>query len=194
MTLHNAVLSSQEFLRLRNGDKRVFRKVYDAYLGLVQYVVLRCGIDETECRDIVQDTFLRLYRKAGEIQNKDSVKSWLLVCARNLALDHRRKQLRQNTESVADIPESGQGLWSDAVDSSQRELELQLIGNLLTQIQAESGDATLAMFYGEGLSIKEIAEKLGEPASSTTSRLCRLRRKYQQRFEEHLEALRASYL
>jgi len=193
MTSSETQLSNSEFEKLKNGDKQIFRNVYDMHVGFVQYVVKRCGVAESDRNDIVQETFFRLFHRANEIKNQETLKSWLIVCARNLSLDYLRKQKRRSTETVADFSDETRSYWSGTSDTHERELELQLVGRLIHQIYVETGDVTLKLFYNEGLSIKEIASRTGESIGTVTSRLCRLRKKYHRRFEEHIETLRASF-
>ena len=59
------VLSEAEFLRLKNGDKTLFKRIFDQYFSLVKYVVMQCGISSDEAMDIVQEVFLRLRGHPG---------------------------------------------------------------------------------------------------------------------------------
>lgn len=135
-------LSAEDFARLQRGDGVVFRRVYDAYVGLIQYVVRRCGADAAAADDLVQETFMRLLRKAGDIQQPGAVKAWLVTTARHLTLDELSRQRRYvaASDEHADTADAG-------MESVRRELEIALVGELVEQISRESGDATLADFF-----------------------------------------------
>lgn len=180
-------LSAEDFARLQRGDGVIFRRVYDAYVGLIQYVVRRCGADAAAADDLVQETFMRLLRKAGDIQQPGAVKAWLVTTARHLTLDELSRQRRYVAagDEHADTADAG-------MESVRRELEIALVGELVEQISRESGDATLADFYVRGRSTKEIAAERGEALSTVTTRLSRLRRRFQDHLRGHIEALRAS--
>ena len=180
-------LSAEDFARLQRGDGVVFRRVYDAYVGLIQYVVRRCGADAAAADDLVQETFMRLLRKAGDIQQPGAVKAWLVTTARHLTLDELSRQRRYvaASDEHADTADAG-------MESVRRELEIALVGELVEQISRESGDATLADFYVRGRSAKEIAAERGEALSTVTTRLSRLRRRFQDHLRGHIEVLRAS--
>ena len=73
--LGSSLLDALEFQKLQTGDQAVFKKVYDAYFGLVVYTVKRCGIEHEEALDIVQDSFIKLYNKANQIKSQNTLKS-----------------------------------------------------------------------------------------------------------------------
>lgn len=180
-------LSAEDFARLQRGDGVVFRRVYEAYVGLIQYVVRRSGADPALADDLVQETFMRLLRKAGDIQQPSAIKAWLVTTARHLTLDELSRRRRfvpagdEQTETV-----------DAAFESARRELEVALVGELVEKISREANDGTFADFYVRGRSAKQIAADRGEALSTVTTRLSRLRKRFQDHLRGHIEALRAS--
>lgn len=181
-------LTEDEFIRLKDQDKLVFKKVYVQYFALVMYVVKRCGITQAECEDVVQDIFLKLFHQAASIQDRNSIKAWLSISARNLALDHLRRQ-KTRTDKAEEIKYSVQQTAAQSDGTLLKELEVVLIGNLLIQIEQETGDSTLTLFYREGLTASEIARRNNEPVSTVTNRLSRMRKRFRDYFVDHLQQL-----
>lgn len=200
-------LTNEHFTRLKTGDHLVFKQVYDDYFGLVHFVVKQCGIGGEDALDIVHDTFLTLYKKAGTIQQAQAIKSWLITTAKNLTVDMLRKQklandyTRQeqgehhntpgNFDHSTSMNRADDGLLAA---SELYELELYLLGQLIDETQQETLDDTFVLFYREGLTAKEIAERKGEPVSTVTNRLSRLRSRYREKFIAQLTNLRESSL
>jgi RNA polymerase sigma-70 factor (ECF subfamily) len=176
---------------LRRGDRREFRRVYDAYVGLVAHVATRCGMQKEERDEIVQETFLKLYERGGEVREAKALKAWLAVTARNLALDRIRRRARRRTDAVGADLDALAPAGEDALDSARRELELELVRELLDKIAAAPGGETLKLFYADGLTAKEIAARNGEAISTVTTRLSRLRQRFQAELAAHVEALRS---
>lgn len=178
-------LSEEEFASLQRNDRVVFRRVFQQYIGLIQYVVRRCGADAAMSDDIVQETFLRLLLRAKEIKQPSALKAWLATTARNLTLDERRrrKNLVTADNDNADNPDT-------TLESLQHELDVALVGELIQAVSQECGDSTFSDFYLHGQSAKEIAAAKGEAISTVTTRLSRLRNRFQERFRLHLQALR----
>jgi RNA polymerase sigma-70 factor (ECF subfamily) len=182
------LLSDQEFRLLQQGDAASFQKVYDAYYGLIQYIIQRCGVDHEDKRDLIQETFLRLHTKACDIKEASAVKAWLVSCARHLTLDYQR---RKKFVSLDD-PELGSSLERMADESQaqwHRELELRLVGQLVQEVCQQEKDDTFKLFYLDGLKAREIAQQRGEALSTVTTRISRLRQKFRDVFEQHLDRL-----
>jgi RNA polymerase sigma-70 factor (ECF subfamily) len=191
----SALLNALEFEKLQSGDQAVFKKVYDAHFGLVVFMVKRCGVSHDEALDIVQDSFIKLYKKANQIQSQNTLKSWLVTTARNQAMDHLRKQKlvakhaeKERLNQGHDV-EVGNGLVSD---EQLHELQLVVLGELIEDIQNETNDNTFTLFYRDGMSVKAIAKRQGEPISTITNRLSRLRKRFRDKFETHLKNLHDS--
>jgi len=189
------LLDALEFQKLQSGDQAVFKKVYDAYFGLAIFVVKRCGMGHEEALDIVQDSFIKLYKKADQIKSRKTLKSWLMTIARHQAMDYRRKQKLVNKH--AETERLNQNHFGDNVkglvsDDQLHEMQLLVIGELIDDIQNETNDETFTLFYRQGLSIKEIAKSRDEPVSTITNRLSRMRKRFREKFETHLKELNDS--
>lgn len=85
--------TEQQYMRLiAAGDREAFAYVTTEYMSDVYrfaYAILR---DRAEAEDITQETFLRLWNKAGDWQPTGRLKSWLLRIAHNLCMDGLRGQ------------------------------------------------------------------------------------------------------
>lgn len=183
-------LTAAEWRRLVDGDRAVFRRVYEAYVGLLRYVAGRLGLGGEEVDEIVQETFLRLYERAGEVQDASKLKAWLVAATRNQAIDRLRSRRRQATPAASgDLSDASAQLWVPHVDVT-RELEIDLVRDLLGRIAGAPGGETFRLFYVEGLSAKEIAARNGEAISTVTTRLSRLRDKFGEELRQHVLALR----
>ena len=189
-------LTELQFSRFQAGDKTEFKRVYDQYFGLVHYVAKQCGLNDEEALDVVQDSFLNLFKNAALIEAATGLKYWLVTTARNKSLDHLRKQKlqqRQLQSLTAELDSNqGQGVSPGTLmvsDTLLRELEIKLLGDLLVAIERDTNDDTLTLFYQQGLSAKQIAEAKGEPVSTVTNRISRGRKKFRETFESHLRNL-----
>lgn len=189
------LLDPEEFHKLQLGDKKIYKKVYNEHFSLIHYVVTRCGVTKEDSLDIVQETFIKLHHKSIQLQSASSIKSWLIVAARNLALDHIRKQkIHQqylNTHGQDDKIYSS----SDGISEQQlHELELALVGRLIEEIELETNDDTFSLYYREGLTAKVIAERHGEALSTVTNRISRLRNRFREKFQSHIKKLHDAVL
>jgi len=182
------LLSDQEFSAFKQGNGRVFHKVFDQYYGLVKYIVKRCGVSNGDVADIVQESFFRLYQHKKALTHQAVIKSWLANTAKNLSIDFLRKHKR--VSALTD--EQSDKMAEQSTENDTRELEIELIGKLLKKISIETGETSAVDFYIKGLSAKQIAEINSEPISSVTNRLSRFRKKFKHRLIQHIEELRAT--
>jgi RNA polymerase sigma-70 factor (ECF subfamily) len=183
-------LTKQQFDRIKSGDKTVFKWVYDQYFGLVHYLVKRCGLNDDDALDIVQESFFKLYKNIDSIQTPQGIKSWLITTARNMAIDHLRKRNTENAylESAQNAPE--ELVEQDGLSPSLlRALEVELLSKLLREFEQQTKDDTLTLFYQQGLSAKAIAQTKGEPISTVTNRISRARQKFRKTIEIHIQNL-----
>ena len=111
--------------------------------------------DLERARDVVQDTFIRLYQ-----QDRDKVsrglKTWLFTVCRNRALDILRKEKRMvelDDEAAVRIRSSDAGP-DDATDWDERVGQVMQALDRLSENQRE----VIRLKFQQGLSYKEISE------------------------------------
>jgi RNA polymerase sigma-70 factor (ECF subfamily) len=151
--------------RIQNGDHDALKLLFDRYSKLVFCVVVRVLHDVGEAEDVVQEVFSNLYQKAFLFDsNKGTAKSWILRAAFRRALDRHSYLKKRHFYPGENLALVGD-LLCEAVD-----LERQIVARLsLEQLQhlqnelSEEQRQTLQLFFFEGMTFQEIAEKLREP-------------------------------
>jgi RNA polymerase sigma-70 factor, ECF subfamily len=83
---------------IRDGDRDAFMSVVRIYQQRVFAMAYSILHNKEDALDIVQETFLRLYRKADLYREGNNFQAWLLQIARNLCVDHYRKNIRKRRE------------------------------------------------------------------------------------------------
>jgi len=77
--------------RIADGDAAAFRLLVDRHADRLLAFSQRLLGDRSAAEDVVQDTYLSLWRKAGDWTPKARVSTWLYRVARNAALDRLRR-------------------------------------------------------------------------------------------------------
>lgn len=114
--------------------------------------------DRERARDIVQDTFIRLYQQDVE-KVKDGLKSWLFTVCRNRALDVLRKEKRL-------VSTEDEILMKEAVDCDHQ-AEKSDLADLLDEVMSlldqlsENQQQVIRLKYEQGMSYKEISDETG---------------------------------
>jgi len=114
--------------------------------------------DVERAKDVVQDTFIRLYKQDVE-QVKGGLKSWLYTVCRNRALDILRKEKRMI--SVEDEELQREAVSVDAPDkAAQQNEQVNRVMHFMERL-SENQRTVITMKFQQGLSYAEIAEKTG---------------------------------
>jgi RNA polymerase sigma-70 factor (ECF subfamily) len=159
-------------LRLAAGQEEAFRQFQSLYFDrLYRFLLTVARGDETQAREALQETLLRVARHARRFDDEEAFWNWLAAVARNAARDAGRKERRYSAllarftqRSRPAAPAPGQeGALAVALEESVGELE--------------PGDRQLIEGkYLDGQSVRELAAQAGLTEKAVESRLLRLRR------------------
>src|SRR5688572_8229368 len=86
---------------LQQGSKDSFRAFYDRYFIPLFYFAKGYVTNEQAAEDIATEAFIRLWSKHGDFDSAAKVKNFLYLAARNLAVDHLRRDKRRHTRDAA---------------------------------------------------------------------------------------------
>ncbi len=75
---------------LKAGEDLALNKLIQRHREALYFFAFRYLHDESAARDVVQETFVRVYFKASSFEPKSSVKTWLYTIAANLSRDRLR--------------------------------------------------------------------------------------------------------
>jgi RNA polymerase sigma-70 factor (ECF subfamily) len=137
-----------------------------------------------DVEDLAQETFLRAWKRLGELREPERFAGWLARIAVNAALDfHRRAAVRPRAASLdaegAPEPAAG-GAPGDRrlVVDEEFSRALEAIGELDPRSRA-----AVVLRFHEGLPVKEVAARLGDSPAATAMRLTRALRALRKRLE-----------
>jgi RNA polymerase sigma-70 factor, ECF subfamily len=160
--------------RMAAGDGSGATGLYDRHGRAIYSLVLRILGDEGDAEEVVQDVFAQAWRQAGKYDpSRGAVAAWLLVMARTRAIDRlRARRSRRDALTVdgdrimATLPSSLPDVASELLDAEQaRRMQQALAGLPLLQ------RAAIELAYYEGLSQREIADRLEEPLGTIKTRI-----------------------
>ena len=89
--------------RLASGDQRALSVAFDRHAAAVTRYAWAIAPSRMDVEEIVQDTFLTLWRKAADIMLAEtSMLPWLLVTCRNFGMNAVRRAARNRAEELGD--------------------------------------------------------------------------------------------
>ena len=86
-------------VRAADGDDHAFESLVQRYQGRVFRLATRLTCD-SDAADVVQETFLQVYRHLPAFRGESRFGTWLYRIATNASLMHRRARARRPTESL----------------------------------------------------------------------------------------------
>jgi RNA polymerase sigma-70 factor (ECF subfamily) len=146
-------------------DSKGLDLLYTRYSRLVFGIAFRILNDKSEAEEVVQEVFFGVYRKAPLFDPaKGSAKGWLVQNAFSRARDRRAHLLRRGFYSGTDIESLDDTL--PGRDDVEREVGVRLdFSHLLSAFEdlTQMQRRTLELFYFQGMELREISQRLGEP-------------------------------
>ncbi len=153
-------------VKVEQGDQQAMGLLFDRYSGIVYSVALRVLKDTGQAEDVTQDIFIQIWKKPGAfISGRGSLGAWLVVVARNRAIDSLRR--RRPTDSVEDVVLAAS---TDLAAEAERNALIEKVRAYMHQLPPEQRKS-VEMAYFEGLSHSEIAEKTGDPLGTVKTRI-----------------------
>lgn len=173
-------MSEEEMLvGCKANQEQAQKCLFDKYSRIMTGVCMRYADSYEEAQDIVQDGFIKIFKKIEMFTGKGSLEGWIRRIMVNTALDHLRsiKNFRFNM-SVEDV-QSSLKIEQKVVGELQAE-------DLLKLVQAlPKGYRTVFNMYAiEGYSHKEIGEALNVSENTSKSQYSRARSILQKKLEE----------
>ncbi len=89
-------------LQAREGDREAFKAITRLFQKKVYLLAFSFFRNHEDAMDIVQETFLRFFQKAAMFEQEKNFQNWLLQIAKNLCIDHYRKQHKKDREFLVD--------------------------------------------------------------------------------------------
>jgi len=87
-------------LRALSGEEAAFGEILRRYESRVYALARRLTRSPADAEDVLQDTFVRVYRKLSSFRGEARFSTWLFRVATNCALMLRRRQRRQRTRPL----------------------------------------------------------------------------------------------
>jgi len=146
--------------RIKRGDREAFTELVRLHQKRIFLLAFSFFHNREDAMDIVQETFLRFYQKIHSFQKGKNFQSWILQIAKNLCIDHYRKNHSQRKEWRSDKNIEEMNLPSQDNHDSNRASDLKAIFSRCLENLAERQRMVFVLKHYNQLKYKEIAEVL----------------------------------
>ncbi|GGO05254.1 RNA polymerase sigma factor [Saccharibacillus kuerlensis] len=166
-------LTERELLmQIRQGDKQRYALIVDQYKNKIYGLLRGMGAGHQDAQDLAQETFIRAYRKLGDLKEEERFSAWIYSIAVNAMRDFTRKRrpLYIEDENIAE-PRS-----DDTPERQVLELEMRREVHRLLERLPEKYRIVLLLRYTNELSYEEIAGITGLSANQVKNRIYRAKK------------------
>ena len=175
---------------VRRGDDRAFELLYERYQRRIHAYVMGMVKDHGRAEDITQEVFVSALRRMRETERPIAFKPWIYEIAKNACIDQFRRSRRAQEVSL----QADEGLHAgdygklvgseptpDAAVAAKQDLD-NLCGAFVGL--SDTHHEILVMRELEGLSYREIGERLGMSRPAVESTLFRARRRLSEEYDD----------
>lgn len=168
------MLSEKDILKAcQKNPSEGQRLLYTKYAPLLKGISLRYVKDRDEAADVLQDAFVKIFKKLGSFQNEGSLEGWLKRIVVNTALDHlQRKKTKAEVAFSQDEAQHEQASSSDQDEENIVSMMMDCGFNkkmLIDMLHAlpQNYATVFNMFFIDEIPHKEIAELLKTTESNS---------------------------
>ena len=169
--------------KILSGDDAAFSILVERHQKSVHALAWRKIQDFHYAEEIMQDTFLKAYKKLPTLKNPNQFAGWLHVIANRLCIDWVRKQkpMIQSLEDTRqeEIEDSSYTHYMSKQRVTERTEYCQELVKRLLEKLPENERKVVTLYYLDEMSTKEIGEFMGVSVNTITSRLQRARKRLQ---------------
>ncbi len=180
--------------RARAGDAEAFETLVRQYDRPIFRVAQHITQNREDAEDIVQDVFLKAYRKLEQFQGNSKFSTWLTRIAVNESLMRLRKRKTSRTVSMDQDVQTEEGSiprdFADWTPDPEQQYNQSELGEILQKTIAGLSPGFRTVFTLrdiEHLSTEETANALGLSVPAVKSRLLRARLQLRERLSRYLK-------
>lgn len=168
-------------LQIAQGEKQALASLYERTRGAVYSFALSILKNTADAEDVLQDTYLQIWRSADRYSSYGKPLAWIFAITRNLALGRLREQKRVVTAGMEDWPETDTAEFAvkSTVDAEDR-----LMLSSLMQMLSDEERQIVVLHAVAGMRHREIAVLLKRSLPAVLSRYSRAMKKLRNAWKE----------
>jgi RNA polymerase sigma-70 factor, ECF subfamily len=168
---------SELVARCRAGDPEALRTLFERERSRVHGLLYRVVGSNTHMDDLLQDTFLQVFRSLPSFRGESSLRTWIDRCAVRVAYAHfARKARTPALECVHDVD-------AEAPNAEERTSMREAVRRLYTELDRLEARQRVAftLFVIENRSLRQVAQIMESTLTAAKLRVWRARRTLEKR-------------
>ncbi len=110
--------------RIKTGNRNAFRKLVEEYQQYAFNLAFRMLCDEENAKDVVQDSFIKIWKKIDEYDTRSKFTTWMYKIVTNTAIDRLRSINRQRTIKLDVVSERLIQMQEDSPETNFNNVEM----------------------------------------------------------------------
>ena len=156
--------------RVASGDRSALNELYLAYHARLRRFLTLLRLQQDSIDEVINDTFLVVWRKAKEFRNASQVSTWIIGIAYRTTIKELRRQRRYAT--WVSLDECTEGCVDSTAETETQDWLQQGLGSL-----SHDQQLALQLAYDVGYALEEIATLTLVPVGTVKTRLFHARNK-----------------
>jgi len=170
------VITKDILEKFKKGDRKAFDTVYSAFSAGMYGVCLRYTRCADDAQDVLQETFIRVYKSCGQYSLDKPLAAWIKTIAVNAALTYIKKTYRFELHEDDTYFDEQQ---EPELATDDRELLKRQLLELLNKLP-DGYRTVFNLFVIDNLTHKEIAGYLGISENTSKTQYFKAKRMIQQ--------------
>lgn len=173
--------------RVRAAKPGAFDELYYAYVDRVHRHLFRVIGPDPDLEDLVQQTFVQVYKSIDSFRADATFGTWLHRVALNIALSHLRKRSRWLRPQTSDIvlPWPAPEASEQPDETVSRREKQELLYAALARLKPKKRLA-FVLYEVEGHTLEEISKLVDAPLNTVAARLRAARQEMRRALEKRL--------
>ena len=156
-------------------------EIIEPYVDKVYAYAIKRTFTEEEAADLSQDILYTVLRELPKLREESRFEPWLWGIAGNVTKSFSRKQGKQRSLITYDVPEDL--MQEEQPDEEEDEVLYASLRRKIAGLSQIYRDIIILHYY-DGLSTKQISERLGVPEGTVTWRLSEARKKLKKELDD----------
>lgn len=168
----------QRVQQVLSGNASAFSYFVETYQDMAITIAHRICGNVQDAEDVVQESFVKVYRNLHTFRNESKFSSWLYRIVYNTAVSHSKTKMwiSDSETELADIREISDFDTEKQIDDAER---TEMVQNMLNKMP--KGDALLlTLYYMEDNSVKDMAKITGLNEPNVKVKLFRARKLFKE--------------
>lgn len=164
--------------KVLDGDIDAFRYFVDRYKDMAFSITISMVRDEHLSEEIVQDAFIKAFKKLGQFRKESKFSTWFYAIVMNeVRIKMRRKKVTTVSLSYKDFIEPNIAEVNHAISNLQNDDQKKIINSTLSKLSSQES-LLMRLFYLNESSVEEIRDITGLTVSNIKTVLHRARKHF----------------